>query len=214
MATLSEADSKVLLARHGVPVPDEVLAGSAQEAADAAARIGFPVVAKLCAPGLAHKTERGLVRLNLGDEAAVAEAAAHLLAAAVPEDGAVGVLVGPMVSGLRELIAGLVRDPQFGPCVMLGVGGVLTEARGDVVFRLVPLTRADAAEMIEDLADSGLLGALRGEPPVDRDRLVDVLAGLAAVAAAESAVRSIDVNPLIVSAGAPVAVDALVEVDV
>jgi succinyl-CoA synthetase beta subunit len=211
MPTLSEADSKALLARHGVPVPDEALAASPGESAAAAARIGFPVVAKLCGAGLAHKTERGLVRLNLRDEAAVAEAAAALLAAATPDDGDVGVLVGPMVSGLRELIAGLVRDPQFGPCVMLGVGGVLTEALGDVVFRLVPLTRADAAEMIDDLGTQGLLGALRGEPAVDRERLVDVLVGLAAVAAAEPGIRSIDLNPLIVSAGTPVAVDALVE---
>ncbi|HEX5267724.1 MAG TPA: acetate--CoA ligase family protein [Acidimicrobiales bacterium] len=211
MPTLSEADSKALLARHGVPVPAEALAASPAESAVAAARIGFPVVAKLCGAGLAHKTERGLVRLNLRDEAAVADAAAALLAAATPDDGDVGVLVGPMVSGLRELIAGLVRDPQFGPCVMLGVGGVLTEALGDVVFRLVPLTRADAAEMIDDLGTQGLLGPLRGEPAVDRERLVDVLVGLAAVAAAEPGIRSIDLNPLIVSAGTPVAVDALVE---
>ena len=210
---MSEADSKALLARHGVPVPDEALVSSPQEAAAAAARIGFPVVAKLCGAGLAHKTERGLVRLDLRDADAVTEAATRLLAAATPEDGAVGILVGPMVGGLRELIAGLVRDPQFGPCVMLGVGGVLTEALGDVAFRLVPLTRTDAAEMIGDLASQGLLGPLRGEPAVDRDRLVDVVAGLAAVAAAEPGVRSIDVNPLIVSGGVPVAVDALVEVE-
>jgi succinyl-CoA synthetase beta subunit len=211
MPTLSEADSKALLARHGVPVPDEALAASPGESAAAAARIGFPVVAKLCGAGLAHKTERGLVRLNLCGGVAVSDPAAALLAAATPDDGDVGVLVGPMVSGLRELIAGLVRDPQFGPCVMLGVGGVLTEALGDVVFRLVPLTRADAAEMIDDLGTQGLLGALRGEPAVDRERLVDVLVGLAAVAAAEPGIRSIDLNPLIVSAGTPVAVDALVE---
>ncbi|HET6810197.1 MAG TPA: acetate--CoA ligase family protein [Acidimicrobiales bacterium] len=210
---MSEADSKALLARHGVPVPDEALVSSPQEAAAAAARIGFPVVAKLCGAGLAHKTERGLVRLDLRDADAVTEAATRLLAAATPEDGAVGILVGPMVGGLRELIAGLVRDPQFGPCVMLGVGGVLTEALGDVAFRLVPLTRTDAAEMIGDLASQGLLGPLRGEPAVERDRLVDVVAGLAAVAAAEPGVRSIDVNPLIVSGGVPVAVDALVEVE-
>ena len=208
---MSEADSKALLARHGVPVPDEALVSSPEDAAAAATRIGFPVVAKLCGAGLAHKTERGLVRLNLRDEAAVADAAGRLLAAATPGDGEVGVLVGPMVSGLRELIAGLVRDPQFGPCVMLGVGGVLTEALGDVVFRLVPLTRADASEMIDDLGSQGLLGAVRGEPAVDRERLVDVLAGLAEVAEAEPGVRSIDVNPLIVSSGVPVAVDALVE---
>ena len=210
--TLSEADSKALLARHGVPVPDEALVPTAEEAVTAAGRIGFPVVVKLCGAGLAHKTERGLVRLGLRDEGAVRDAAAELLAAATPEDGNVGVLVGPMVRGLRELIAGVVRDPQFGPCVMLGVGGVLTEALGDAVFRLVPVTRSDAEEMIDDLATQGLLGPLRGEPAVDRARLVDVLVGLAEVAAAEPGVVAVDVNPLIVSGGVPVAVDALVEV--
>lgn len=213
MPTLSEADSKALLAAHGVPVPDEALVATPEEAARRAARIGFPVVAKLCGAGIAHKTERGLVRLGLRDADAVRSAAADLLDAATPEDGKVGVLVGPMVSGLRELIAGVVRDPQFGTCVMLGLGGVLTEALGDAVFRLVPLTRAEAEDMISDLTSQGMLGPVRGEPAVDRSRLVDVLVGLAGLAEAEPAVRSVDVNPLIVAGGVPLAVDALVEVD-
>ncbi|MHB1913000.1 MAG: acetate--CoA ligase family protein, partial [Acidimicrobiales bacterium] len=122
MPTLSEADSKKLLVAQGIPVPAEEVVSDPDGAAAAAARIGFPVVAKLCGDGIAHKTERGLVRLSLADPAAARDAAAALLAAATPEDGPVGVLVAPMVSGIRELIAGLVRDPQFGPCVMVGVG--------------------------------------------------------------------------------------------
>ena len=213
MPTLSEAESKQLLARHGVPVPVEELVSTPEEAVRAAARLGFPVVAKLCGAGIAHKTERGLVRLGLRDAASVGSAAAELLAAASPEDGEVAVLVGPMVSGLRELIAGVVRDPQFGPCVMLGVGGVLAEALADVVFRLVPVTRTDAAEMIGDLGAQALLGPLRGEPAVDRERLVDVIVGLGGLAAAQPGLLSVDLNPLIVSGGMPVAVDALVELD-
>jgi acetyl-CoA synthetase (ADP-forming) len=211
--TLSEAESKQLLARHGVPVPAEELVRSPAEAAAAASRIGYPVVAKLCGPAIAHKTERGLVRLGLGDESAVAKAAEDLLAAARPEDGDVGVLVGAMVSGARELIAGVVRDPQFGPAVMLGVGGVLAEALADVAFRLAPLSPVDAEELIDDLASQSLLGPLRGEPPVDRTRLVRLLVGLGEVVAADASIRSIDLNPLIVCDGVPVAVDALVEVD-
>lgn len=211
MPTLSESDSKKLLADHGVPVPDERLVAGPDEAGRAAEEIGFPVVAKLCGQGIAHKTERGLVRLGLRDRAAVGEAATSLLAAATPADGPVQVLVGPMVSGTRELIAGLVRDPQFGPCVMIGVGGVLAEAIGDVAFRLAPLSRSEAEEMVEDLASQALLGPFRGEPEVDRSRLVDVILGLAALAA-EPDVVSADVNPLIVAEGVPTAVDALVEV--
>jgi succinyl-CoA synthetase beta subunit len=210
MPTLSESESKRLLAAHGVPVAEEVVASDAAGAAAAAGRIGFPVVAKLCGDNIAHKTERGLVRLNLGDEAAVVAAAEALLGAATADDGEVGVLVAPMVSGTRELIAGLVRDPQFGPCVMFGVGGVLAEALADVVFRVAPVTRQEAGEMIEDLGAQALLGPVRGEPPVDRDKLVDVIVGLSALAGDDSVV-SVDLNPLIVSQGVPVAVDALVE---
>jgi len=143
--TLSEADSKQLLRQHGVPVLDERVAHDADEAARAAEELGYPVVAKLLGDAIAHKTERGLVRLGLTDSTAVQAAAADLLAAATPEDGEVAVLVAPMVKGNRELIAGLSDDPQFGMTVMLGLGGVLAEAVADVAFRLVPITRTDEA---------------------------------------------------------------------
>jgi acetyltransferase len=211
-STLSEAASKALLRGHGVPLLDEREVRGADEAAAAATALGFPVVAKLCGDRIAHKTERGLVRLGLGDAGAVRDAAADLLAAATPEDGEVSVLVAPMVRGTRELIAGMSRDPQFGPTVLLGVGGVLAEAVGDAVVRLVPLSRADAEEMIDGLATQALLGPFRGEPAVDRDALVDVLLGLSAAAEADPSIAAIDLNPLIVVDGRPVAVDALVEV--
>jgi acetyl-CoA synthetase (ADP-forming) len=211
--TLSEADSKRLLADYGVPVAPERLVADADTAVAAAEALGFPVVAKLCGPTIAHKTERGLVRLGLADAAAVRVAAEELLGAARPQDGDVGVLVGAMVRGNRELIAGVHRDPQFGPCVMLGVGGILAEVVADVAFRLVPLERVDAEELADDLRTQSLLGPFRGEPAVDRDRLADVVAGLAALAADRIDVVAVDVNPLIVAAGVPVAVDALVEVE-
>ena len=209
--TLSEADSKRLLAEHGVPVLDERVVASADDAAMAADAIGYPVVAKLCGDAIAHKTERGLVRLHLGDADAVRVATNELLAAATTDDGDVAVLIAPMVSGNREFIAGLADDPQFGMTVMLGVGGVLAEAVADVTFRLVPITRVDADDMIDDLETQRLLGSFRGEPAVDRDRLVDVLVGLSDAAVANPYIASADLNPLIVVDGRPVAVDALVE---
>jgi acetyl-CoA synthetase (ADP-forming) len=117
-----------------------------------------------------------------------------------------------MVRGHRELIAGLVRDPQFGMNVMVGVGGVLAEAVGDVVFCPAPLDRIDAEDMITALTTQALLGPFRGGPAVDRSRLVDVLVGLSTLAEAEPDVVSADINPLIIVDGAPIAVDALVEV--
>ncbi len=210
--TLSEAESAALVARHGVPVAPSALAGDPDAAVEAAERLGYPVVAKLCGPSIAHKTERGLVRLGLADAGAVRTAAEDLLAAARTDDGPVEVLVAPMVHGTRELIAGLATDPQFGPTVVLGVGGVLAEALADVSIRLVPIDRADADEMIDDLRTQALLGEFRGEPSVDRDALAAVLLGLSAAAAAHPEVVSVDLNPLVVVDGSPVAVDALVEV--
>jgi acetyl-CoA synthetase (ADP-forming) len=210
--TLSEDESKRRLAAVGVPVPDERVVGSPGEAAEAATAIGFPVVAKLCGDAIAHKTERGLVRLGLPDGAAVESAAAELLAAARPEDGDVGVLVAPMVRGARELIAGLHRDPQFGLTVMLGLGGILAEAVGRVAFRMVPLDRVDAEELLDDLELPALLGPVRGESPVDRAAVADLVLALAAYGAAEPAVASVDLNPVVITGeGRPVAVDALVE---
>jgi acetyl-CoA synthetase (ADP-forming) len=211
--TLSEAESKALLARHGVPVPGEALVTTPEEAGEAAEHIGYPVVVKLCGPGIAHKAERGLVKLGLRDATAVQAAAAELLAAARPEDGDVGLLVGAMVSGARELIAGFVRDDEFGPCVMLGIGGIFAEALGDVAFRLAPLEAVDADDLIDDLANQALLGAVRGEPPVDRAALARILLALAEVGDGDERIRSIDLNPLIVTGGVPLAVDALVELD-
>jgi acetyl-CoA synthetase (ADP-forming) len=209
--TLSEAGSKGLLGAFGVPFPAEHVLTTADAAVAAADAIGYPVVAKLGGPTIAHKTERGLVRLDLGSADAVHAAATALLAAARPEDGEVHVLVAPMLRATRELIAGLHHDEQFGMTVMLGVGGILAEAVADVAFRLVPIAPADAEEMIDDLATQALLGPFRGEPAVDRAAVVDVLLGLSRAAEARPDVVAADLNPLLVVDGRPVAVDALVE---
>jgi acetyltransferase len=210
--TLSEAASKELLRHYGLPLALEHEVATAAEAASAASEIGFPVVAKLSGDAIAHKTERGLVRLRLGDAAAVQQAAEELLSKATPDDGPVTVLVAQMVRGNRELIAGVVRDPQFGANVMLGVGGVLAEAVADVQFRPVPLSEVDAYEMIEGLRTQKLLGPFRGEEAVSAPALAEVLMSLSALAADRPDVVSVDVNPLIIGAdGQPVAVDALVE---
>ncbi|MDQ1456622.1 MAG: hypothetical protein QOH28_2242, partial [Actinomycetota bacterium] len=213
MPTLSEAASKELLAQYGIPVLDERTAADSVGAVAAADELGYPVVVKLCGDAIAHKTERGLVRLGLCDAAAVRAASDELLAATRPEDGAVELLVAPMVRGARELIAGLLRDRQFGPCVMLGVGGVLAEALGDVAFRLVPLSELDAEDLLDDLATQKLLGPFRGEPAVDRVSVAVTLVGLSRLAGDRPDVVAVDLNPLIVVDGRPVAVDALVELD-
>src|SRR5256884_2178873 len=168
--TLSEHASKALLAGYGVPVARDALAADAAAAALAAAEIGFPVALKLCGDAITHKTERNLVRLSLADGGAVRAAAGELLALRRPDDGDVALLVAEMVRGRRELIAGVVRDPQFGPCVMLGLGGILAEAIGDVVFAAAPLSATEARRMIGGLrAACAGPEPLRGEPALDPD---------------------------------------------
>jgi len=209
--TLSEHASKRLLADYGVPVAREELVATPEAAVAASDRLGFPVALKLCGDAIAHKTERDLVRLALADAGAVRVAAAELLAKRRPEDGDVGLLVAEMVRGRFELIAGVVRDPQLGPCVMLGLGGILTEALGDVVFASAPLDAKEARRLPERLAASHLVTRpFRGEPAVDADALSAVLLGLSRLAVERPEIASVDVNPLIVRDGLPIAVDALV----
>ncbi len=210
--TLSEHASKQLLGQYGVPVCREELARSAEQAAAAAVRIGFPVVVKLCGDRIAHKTERDLVRLGLASGDAVRSAAGELLAKARAEDGEVSLLVAEMVKSRRELIAGLVRDPQFGPCVVLGLGGIFTEALGDVAFAQAPLSHEEARALVGRLQTHALFEQpFRGEPAADQGALADVLVALGRIGAERDDVASIDINPLLLRDGQPVAVDALVE---
>lgn len=212
MPTLSEYESKQLLARAGIPVPEERLVATPEEAASAAREVGLPVVLKLCGAGIAHKTERNLVRLDLADEASIRKQAKDLLSQRQADEQDAGILVQPMVSGRREVIAGLVRDPQFGPCVMFGLGGILAELLQDVAFAVAPLDDLDAQELIESLEHSELLGNFRGEPAVDRARLGAILRTLGEIGVERPELRAIDLNPLILRGSEPIVVDALVEV--
>ncbi|HVN86435.1 MAG TPA: acetate--CoA ligase family protein [Candidatus Binatia bacterium] len=209
--TLSEYESKQLLRTYGVPTVSEALAADANAAAARAVEIGVPAVLKLCGAAIAHKTERDLVRLNLADVDAVRAAAAELLGRKRSEDGDAQLLVQAMVRGRREIIVGLVRDAQFGPCVMLGMGGILAEAMRDVVFRMAPLTHGDALDMLTEIKAAHLLDAFRGEPAVDRDALARILIAVGQIGTDRADVLSLDINPLIIHGAQPIAVDALVE---
>jgi acetyl-CoA synthetase (ADP-forming) len=210
-AILTEHEGKALLAQHGVPVVDEKSVVDLAEARAAARELGYPVALKACSAGLAHKTEVGLVALRLRDERDL-DAAFEAMAARVPAGLAdLTFLVQKMIPGARELVIGMIRDPQFGPAIMFGLGGIFTEVLSDVTFRLAPLTPADAADMLDDIAGRRLLDNVRGMAAVDRDALTRSLLALSAIAVGNEAIRAIDVNPMIVGAdGRPVAVDALV----
>ncbi len=209
----SESASKELLGLYGIPFAIERNVASIELAITAAEEIGYPVVIKLCGDKIAHKTERGLVRLGLADAVAAEAAATDLLLQARADDGVVSLLVAPMISGSRELIAGMVKDPQFGKTVMLGVGGIYTEALGDVVFRTLPLRDGDVDSMLADLKLSKVFGSFRNMAAVDASSLRAVFAGIELAANADGRIESIDINPLIVdNDGRVVGVDCLVEI--
>lgn len=210
--TLSESASKDLLAPFGIPFAQEFLVSTPSAAGDAAERLGFPVVAKLNGDGIAHKTERGLVRLKLPNRNAVESATTELLAMATASDGEVQVLITPMIEGSRELIVGMINDPVFGKTAMLGLGGIFAEVIQDVVFAPLPIDKAGALSMIGALKNKNILREFRGENAVDVVGLSAALIALSSACESRSDIASIDINPLIVQRdGSVVAVDALVE---
>jgi acyl-CoA synthetase (NDP forming)/L-amino acid N-acyltransferase YncA len=195
-----------LLASYGVPVCPHAVVADPDAAAQAAARLGYPLVAKLAAAGV-HKTEAGGVRLGLADEASLRTAVAEL-----SRIGDGRVLLQPMLSGGTELIVGSVHDPQCGQLIMVGAGGVLTDVLGDHAFGLAPLTQADAAALIDGLRVAGLLDGYRGAPTVDRAVVHDVLVRVGALADDLPEIAELDINPLIARRDGLFAVDARVRV--
>jgi acetate---CoA ligase (ADP-forming) len=198
---LEAQQARALLEAYGLPVVPERVAADPDEAAAAAAELGFPVVVKTAAAG-AHKTESGGVVLNLGDEDEVRAAAARIGGP---------VLVQKMIRGGAELLAGVVQDPVFGPLVAFGAGGVFAELIGEAQFRLAPLTDLDARELVRDGKAGTLVRGYRGAPPSDEDALVDLLLRLSQLAAAHPEIAELDLNPVLALPDGAVAVDARVK---
>lgn len=216
---LSEVEGRRLLAAYGIPGPREAVATTAKEAAEAAKRIGYPVVLKILSPDIQHKTEIGGVRVGLGDDKGVVRAFSEVMDAArrnFPQARLEGAVIQEMISpDAVEVILGVLRDPDFGPVVVFGSGGVLVELLKDSSLRLPPLSRREALEMIHETRGVRLLQGFRGQPPADVDALVDALVRLSQLAAdLGDLVVALDVNPLMVlPKGQGVrAVDALVEI--
>jgi acetyl-CoA synthetase (ADP-forming) len=205
--TLSEYESRLVIESAGVFVAAAALAKTKDEAIEEAEKIGYPVVMKGCSPELAHKTEAGMVALNICSSEEVAQVFDELTGKIKNLDG---VLIEKMVRGNREFVIGLSHDPQFGPCVMFGLGGIFTEALKDVTFRVAPLSMEDALEMIDEIKTKKLLGEFRGSPAVDRSALAKALVGVGDLGIKYDSISEIDINPLIVCGDKPVAVDALV----
>jgi acetyl-CoA synthetase (ADP-forming) len=207
--TLSEYDSKRMLSSYGFPVVREKLVNSRAGAVKAAKEIGFPVVLKACSPEVAHKTEKKLIEVDLRSLKEV-ERAYEAIVERAGETSLDGLLVQEMIKGSRELVIGMIRDAQFGPCVMFGLGGIFTEVLKDVSFRIAPLEKRDALEMAQEIKGAPILGAFRGMSPVDMDLLASMLISAGRLGLDLDAVKEVDANPLIISGNKPVVVDALV----
>jgi acetate---CoA ligase (ADP-forming) len=199
---LAPPQVRALLTAYGIPLVEERVAQSEEEAVEAAAVVGYPVVVKTAAAG-AHKTELGAIALDLGDEADVREAVARIQAP---------VLVQPMVKSRAELLAGVVQDPVFGPLVAFGPGGVLAELIGEAQFRIAPLTDADASELVGSGKAGTLVRGFRGAAPADAAALADLVLRLSQLADDLPEVAELDLNPIMALPDRCVAVDARVRV--
>ena len=210
---LAEDDALALLAAYGIPVAKGELARTADDVVRFAERTGFPVVLKIVAPAIVHKTEVGGVEVNLGDATDVRRAFERIMSAArAAEPGAeiTGVLVQPMIQHGRELIVGMTRDPAYGPLLMFGLGGILVEVLRDVSFRIAPIGRDDARRMMREIRGAKLLDAVRGSPPADRAAIEDVLLRVSRLATDFPEIAELDVNPLMAMPSGAVAADARV----
>ena len=211
LGSLDEWHAKALLAGYGIAVPEGGLARDKDEAVAIAGQLDGPVAIKAIGTSITHKTERGLVALDLHGDEAVRSAARSLLALTEGQDAQL--LVERMVRGPREFMIGMKRDPLFGPVILFGVGGIFAEAHHDIELGVTPLEDRDVEGMLTGIRASALLGAFRGMPPVDRAALAAAIRALECIAADHPAVTEMDVNPLMIEDAAPVAADALVILD-
>lgn len=213
-STLSESESKELLADYGAPVAPFERAETAAEARAAAAEYDGPVAMKVASRDIVHKTEVGGVELGVEGEAMVTDAFDRIVTRAdehAPTAEVDGVLVSPMVGDGIELIVGVTDDPEIGPVLTCGLGGILVEALDDVAFRALPVTEHDAREMLDDIDARALLDGPRDLPAVDRDELVELVRAVSELVSENPAIRELDVNPVVATADGLSIVDASIE---
>ena len=205
---LTEYESKQVLAAYNLPVTREELVSSPEDLLKAAGQLGYPLVIKGCSAEIAHKTEKGLIRVDVRNDKEATTAFREISAAMNGASGG-AVLVQQMVKGQRELVMGLTRDAQFGPCVMFGLGGIFTEILKDTAFRVAPLGKQDALDMMGEIKACKILEENRGMAAADKDMLAEMLITIGKIGIENDIIKEIDINPVIISGGKPVAVDAL-----
>jgi acyl-CoA synthetase (NDP forming) len=211
---LTEREAKQILAAYGVPVVSDKVVQTAAQAVDAAETNGYPVVLKIESPDIPHKTEAGVVRLNLADAHAVRTAFAEITQAAnrlTPPPHIAGVLVQPMIPSGVEIVIGSQCDPTFGPLIVVGMGGILVEILHDSTAELAPVDHRQAHAMLARLRSQALLTGFRGAPPVQIEKLADIIVAISELAAdLADEIAEIDINPIICTGTRTIAVDGLI----
>ena len=210
---LTEIESKQLMAEAGIPTVESRLATSKAQAIALSREIGFPVVLKIVSPDIIHKSDSGGVKLGLANTAQVGRAYSEIMTAAKgasPKAKIDGVSVQKMARPGVEVIMGMSKDAQFGPVLMFGLGGVFVEVLKDVAFRIVPLVRRDASQMIREIKGYPLLEGYRGQEPANITVLEDMLLKLSEFIDRTPEIKELDLNPILAYSDSAVAVDARV----
>jgi acetyl coenzyme A synthetase (ADP forming)-like protein len=215
-SSLTPAESKILCDAYGIPLPQEAIAGSAEEAARLAAEIGFPVVMKIISPDILHKTDAGGVVVGVKSPAEATQAYDSIIrnALAYKRDAKIsGVQIQQMLTSGQEVIVGALTDPSFGKVVAFGLGGVLVEVLKDVTFRLAPASEADALSMIDGIAAAEILRGVRGGPPADRAAIAKIIVAVSHLAADFPEIQELDLNPVFARPDGAIAADVRIIVD-
>lgn len=209
--TLTEFESKILLKQAKIPVIETRLARTSKEAVSISQRIGFPVVLKIASPEIIHKSDSGGVRLFLKNASEVRAAYREIIDTArkkYPSASIQGVSVQKMAKPATEVIVGTSKDPQFGPVIMFGLGGIFVEVLKDVSFRLIPLSRKDALEMIEEIKGYPLLKGYRGKEPADLNALTEMILKISKLVEENPEIKELELNPIFAYQRGALAVDA------
>ena len=208
---LTEVESKELLKKAGIPVVEAKLARSKKEAISISKEMGFPIVLKISSPDVIHKSDSGGVKLGLANTAQIGKAYSEIIYSvkqAYPEAQIEGVSVQPMAPPGVEVIVGMSKDPQFGPVLMFGLGGILVEVLKDVSFRIVPVTERDAREMIREIKGYPVLEGYRGQKPASIPALEKLIVKVSQFVEKNPQIKELDLNPIFAYPDKAVAVDA------
>jgi acyl-CoA synthetase (NDP forming) len=210
-SSLLISEARRICRLHNIPTPESQVTESAEDAIEAAKKVGFPVALKIVSPQILHKTDAGGVILNVNDETILKEAYQKLLADVrknKPEAQIQGVLVEKMMPPSTEVIVGGIRDSQFGPSIMFGVGGIFAEVYKDVAFRVAPIDRIDALNLMHEIKGAKILQGVRGEPAADTETLIKVLLNASALMMEHGSISQLDLNPVIAYPDGACAVDS------